>query len=59
MSDDVSPTPPPDGSTAKTDGSGGPQFDVGVPTAARVYDVMLNGKDNYAIDREVPRRASA
>ncbi|GAB3488598.1 SAM-dependent methyltransferase [Nocardiopsis coralliicola] len=28
-------------------------FDHGVPTAARVYDVMLNGKDNYAIDREV------
>jgi SAM-dependent methyltransferase len=25
----------------------------GVPTAARVYDVMLNGKDNFAIDRQV------
>jgi hypothetical protein len=24
-----------------------------VPTAARVYDVMLNGKDNFAIDRQV------
>ncbi|MFW5416989.1 SAM-dependent methyltransferase [Nocardiopsis sp. CNT-189] len=30
-------------------------FDQGVPTAARVYDVMLDGKDNYAIDREVAR----
>ncbi|RBM24148.1 SAM-dependent methyltransferase [Prauserella sp. PE36] len=28
-------------------------LDNGVPTAARVYDVMLNGKDNYAIDRQV------
>lgn len=28
-------------------------LDDGVPTAARVYDVMLNGKDNYAIDQEV------
>lgn len=28
-------------------------LDDGAPTAARVYDVMLNGKDNYAIDRQV------
>ena len=28
-------------------------LDNGVPTAARVYDVMLNGKDNFAIDRQV------
>ncbi|WP_024875492.1 SAM-dependent methyltransferase [Saccharomonospora piscinae] len=28
-------------------------LDDGVPTAARVYDVMLDGKDNYAIDRKV------
>ncbi|ASR37290.1 SAM-dependent methyltransferase [Prauserella marina] len=28
-------------------------LDDGLPTAARVYDVMLNGKDNYAIDRQV------
>ncbi|MEU3274347.1 SAM-dependent methyltransferase [Saccharomonospora sp. NPDC006951] len=28
-------------------------LDDGQPTAARVYDVMLNGKDNYAIDRQV------
>ncbi|WP_017558499.1 SAM-dependent methyltransferase [Nocardiopsis baichengensis] len=34
---------PPSGST----------FDSGVPTAARVYDVMLDGKDNYSIDRQV------
>ncbi|MFD0775297.1 SAM-dependent methyltransferase [Streptomonospora algeriensis] len=30
-------------------------FDTGVPTAARVYDVMLEGKDNYEIDRQVAR----
>ncbi|TDC90974.1 SAM-dependent methyltransferase [Saccharopolyspora aridisoli] len=28
-------------------------LDDGVPTAARVYDVMLDGKDNYAVDQEV------
>ncbi|MEW2357157.1 SAM-dependent methyltransferase [Spirillospora sp. NPDC029432] len=32
---------------------------TGVPTAARVYDVMLNGKDNYAIDREVAEASLA
>lgn len=29
------------------------QLDTGTPTAARVYDVMLNGKDNFAADRQV------
>ena len=28
-------------------------LDNGVPTAARVYDVMLGGKDNYTVDQEV------
>ncbi|MER7114520.1 SAM-dependent methyltransferase [Saccharomonospora azurea] len=28
-------------------------LDDGKPTAARVYDVMLDGKDNYAVDRQV------
>ncbi|AXB42929.1 SAM-dependent methyltransferase [Amycolatopsis albispora] len=28
-------------------------LDDGVPTAARVYDVMLDGKDHYEIDRQV------
>ncbi|MFC4561225.1 SAM-dependent methyltransferase [Nocardiopsis mangrovi] len=35
------------------DTTSGAGLDLGVPTAARVYDVMLNGKDNYAIDRQV------
>ncbi|GAA3762771.1 hypothetical protein HDA32_005875 [Spinactinospora alkalitolerans] len=30
-----------------------PDLDTGQPTAARVYDVMLDGKDNFAVDREV------
>ncbi|WP_199430543.1 SAM-dependent methyltransferase [Qaidamihabitans albus] len=34
-------------------------LDNGVPTAARVYDVMLDGKDNYAIDREVANASLA
>lgn len=29
------------------------RLDTGTPTAARVYDVMLNGKDNFAADRQV------
>ncbi|NKY34704.1 SAM-dependent methyltransferase [Nocardia speluncae] len=34
-------------------------FDDGEPTAARVYDVMLNGKDNYRIDRQVAEASLA
>jgi hypothetical protein len=34
-------------------------LDDGVPTAARVYDVMLNGKDNYTIDRQVAEASLA
>ncbi|MCI2415813.1 SAM-dependent methyltransferase [Saccharopolyspora sp. K220] len=35
------------------------ELDSGVPTAARVYDVMLNGKDNYAADRAVAEASLA
>jgi hypothetical protein len=28
-------------------------FDPSTPSIARVYDYLLDGKDNYAIDREV------
>jgi O-methyltransferase involved in polyketide biosynthesis len=42
-----------------TDGSGGPEeiagtvdFDPGNPNAARIYDYLLGGKDNFAADRE-------
>ncbi|WP_141923854.1 SAM-dependent methyltransferase [Haloactinospora alba] len=51
---DSGPEPPATSgvSTAPSGGSGN-DYDFGVPTAARVYDVMLNGKDNYAVDRQV------
>src|SRR5690606_38589201 len=39
--------------------SGSNVFDDGEPTAARVYDVMLNGKDNYRIDRQVAEASLA
>ncbi|GAB3648526.1 class I SAM-dependent methyltransferase [Glycomyces tarimensis] len=29
-----------------------PEFDVSRPTIARVYDAILGGKDNFAVDRE-------
>jgi SAM-dependent methyltransferase len=35
------------------------ELDTGVPTAARVYDVMLNGMDHYAIDRQVAEASLA
>ncbi|MFC7329736.1 SAM-dependent methyltransferase [Marinactinospora rubrisoli] len=46
------------------DSSGGgaafpPELNTGQPTAARVYDVMLNGKDNFAIDRQVAHASLA
>ena len=28
-------------------------FDPTTPSIARVYDYLLNGKDNFAVDREV------
>jgi O-methyltransferase involved in polyketide biosynthesis len=30
-----------------------PEFDVTVPSIARVYDYLLGGKDNFAVDREL------
>ncbi|MGH3401046.1 MAG: SAM-dependent methyltransferase [Streptosporangiaceae bacterium] len=27
-------------------------FEVGIPNVARIYDALLGGKDNYAVDRE-------
>ena len=32
-----------------------PEIDVSQPSVARVYDVFLGGKDNYAIDRQAAR----
>ena len=34
----------------------GPKFDVSVPNAARIYDCMLDGKDNYQADRDAAER---
>ena len=30
-----------------------PEFDVTTPSIARVYDYLLGGKDNFAVDREL------
>ncbi len=34
-------------------------FDVSVPSIARVYDYLLDGKDNFAADREVAEKLMA
>jgi O-methyltransferase involved in polyketide biosynthesis len=34
-------------------------FDPSTPSIARVYDYLLNGKDNFAVDREVAERLMA
>lgn len=40
-------------SMATSDGPGAtPAFDTSQPTIARVYDALLGGKDNFAVDRE-------
>ena len=36
-----------------------PGFDPTTPSIARVYDYLLNGKDNFAVDREVAERLLA
>jgi len=36
-----------------------PDFDPSTPSIARVYDYLLNGKDNFAADREVAERLMA
>jgi SAM-dependent methyltransferase len=35
------------------------ELNIGVPTAARVYDVMLDGKDNFEVDRQVAEASLA
>jgi hypothetical protein len=37
----------------------GPAFDATVPNAARIYDYLLGGKDNYATDRDAADRLLA
>ena len=36
-----------------------PDFDPAVPSIARVYDFLLDGKDNFAADREVAAKLLA
>jgi O-methyltransferase involved in polyketide biosynthesis len=36
-----------------------PEFDVTKPNVARMYDVMLGGKDNYAVDRAAVEQLTA
>ena len=36
-----------------------PDFDPTVPSIARVYDYLLNGKDNFAVDRDVAAKLLA
>src|SRR5258705_7262367 len=36
-----------------------PDFDPTTPSIARVYDYLLDGKDNFAVDREVAQRMMA
>jgi hypothetical protein len=36
-----------------------PDFDPTAPSIARVYDYLLHGKDNFAVDREVAEKLMA
>ena len=36
-----------------------PDFDPATPSIARVYDYLLHGKDNFAVDREVAEKLMA
>jgi O-methyltransferase involved in polyketide biosynthesis len=36
-----------------------PDFDPTTPSIARVYDYLLDGKDNFAVDREIAERMMA
>lgn len=42
--------------TGPDDESAIPFLDPSVPNVARIYDYLLNGKDNYAIDREAAEK---
>jgi S-adenosyl methyltransferase len=45
--------------THSSQSSGRQGFDTGIPNVARIYDYLLDGKDNYAIDREAAARLLA
>src|SRR6185437_7478550 len=42
-------------STVETRQGTGPAFDTSTANAARIYDYLLGGKDNYAVDRDAAR----
>jgi SAM-dependent methyltransferase len=46
------PGVPVTGAEVMTVANCGPEFDVSVPNAARIYDYLLDGKDNYQADRD-------
>src|SRR5690242_3100514 len=46
----------PGDSARPADVAGGCGFDTSKPNAARVYDFLLGGKDNFAADREAAAR---
>src|SRR5215470_121244 len=46
-------------SGARDPGADPPPFDTSVPHAARMYDYLLGGKDNFAADREAAERLVA
>jgi hypothetical protein len=48
----------PDADAEHTDDVGLPHIDTTKASIAQVYDAVLNGKDNYEIDREVVRQFS-
>lgn len=45
------------GWTRADDGYVPPELDITKPSVARVYDAILGGKDNFAVDREVAEQA--
>jgi hypothetical protein len=46
-------------STVEDPQPGPVRFDPTIPSAARIYDYLLGGKDNYAVDREAADRLLA
>ncbi|GAB3977704.1 SAM-dependent methyltransferase [Actinoallomurus acanthiterrae] len=49
----------PERDTGQPVGAFGDDFDTTVPSAARMYDYFLGGKDNFPVDREAAKRAMA
>lgn len=50
------PGPEPDGQLAGPTEHAPPGIDASVPSVARVYDALLGGKDNFAVDRALAQK---